>query len=90
MTWSSGWAHERGQGCAAELQSHATIENGESPTSSGIALESLISRESRSHLVVVALNRQELAWLCPEEVQEIETLRRDCGKARRKRNESCS
>ena len=74
----------------AESQSRATIENGESPTSSGIALESLIGQESRSHLVVVALNRQELVWLHPEEVQEIKTLRRDCGEARRKRNESCS
>ena len=89
MTWSLGWAHERGQGCTAELQSRATIKNGESPTSSGIMLELLIGRELRSHLVVVALNRQELVWLRPEEVQEIETLRRDCGKAQRKRNESC-
>ena len=90
MTWSSGWAHERGQGCAAESQSRATIENGESPTSSGIALESPIGRESRSHLVVVALSRHEIAWLRPEKVQEGETLRRACGEARRKRNESCS
>ena len=90
MTWSSGWAHERGQGCAAESQSRATIENGESPTSSGIALESPIGRESRSHLVVVALSRHEIAWLRPEKVQEGETLRRACGEAQRKRNESCS
>ena len=90
MTWSSGWAHERGQGCATESQSRATIENGESPTSSGIALESPIGRESRSHLVVVALSRHEIAWLRPEKVQEGETLRRACGEARRKRNESCS
>ena len=89
MTWSSEWTHERGQGCAAESQSRATIENGESPTSSGIALESPIGRESQSHLVIVALNQQELVWLRPEEVQEIETLRRNCGKAQRKRNESC-
>ena len=80
----------RGQGCAAESQSHATIENGESPTSSGIALESPIGRESRSHLVVVALSRHEIAWLRTEKVQEGETLRRACGEARRKRNESCS
>ena len=90
MTWSSGWAHERGQGCAAESQSRATIGNGESPTSSGIALESPIGRESRSHLVVVALSRHEIAWLRPEKVQEGETLRRACGEARRKRNESRS
>ena len=90
MTWSSEWTHERGQGCAAESQSRATIENGESPTSSGIALESPIGRELRSHLVVVALSRHEIAWLRPEKVQEGETLRRACGEARRKRNESCS
>ena len=90
MTWSSEWTHERGQGCAAESQSRATIGNGESPTSSGIALESPIGRESRSHLVVVALSRHEIAWLRPEKVQEGETLRRACGEARRKRNESCS
>ena len=90
MTWSSGWAHERGQGCAAESQSRATIENGESSTSSGIALESPIGRKSQSHLVVVALSRHEIAWLRPEKVQEGETLRRVCGEARRKRNESCS
>ena len=77
MTWSLGWAHEQGQGCAAESQSRATIENGESPTSLGIVLESLIGRELWLHLVIVALNRQELVWLRPEEVQEIETLRRD-------------
>ena len=90
MTWSSGWTHERGQGCAAKSQSRTTIENGESPTSSGIALESPIGRESRSHLVAVALSRHEIAWLRPEKVQEGETLRRVCGEARRKRNESCS
>ena len=90
MTWSSEWTHERGQGCAAESQSRATIENGESPTSSGIALEWPIGRKSRSHLVVVALSRHEIAWLRPEKVQEGETLRRACGEARRKRNESCS
>ena len=90
MTWSSEWTHERGQGCAAESQSRATFENGEPPTSSGIALESPIGRESRSHLVVVALSRHEIAWLRPEKVQEGETLRRACGEARRKRNESCS
>ena len=90
MPWSSGWAHERGQGCAAESQSRATIENGESSTSSGIALESPIGRKSQSHLVVVALSRHEIAWLRPEKVQEGETLRRACGEARRKRNESCS
>ena len=89
MTWGSGWAHERGQGCAAESQSRATIENGESSTSSGIALESPIGRKSQSHLVVVALSRHEIAWLRPEKVQEGETLRRVCGEARRKRNESC-
>ena len=90
MTWSSGWAHEQGQGCAAESQSRAPIENGESSTSSGIALESPIGRKSQSHLVVVALSRHEIAWLRPEKVQEGETLRRVCGEARRKRNESCS
>ena len=90
MTWSLGWTHERGQGCVAESQSRTTIENGESPTSSRITLESLIGRESRSHLVVVALSRHEIAWLRPEKVQEGETLRRACGEARRKRNESCS
>ena len=90
MTWSSEWTHERGQGCAAESQSRATIENGESSTSSGIALESPIGRKSQSHLVVVALSRHEIAWLRPEKVQEGETLKRVCGEARRKRNESCS
>ena len=89
MTWSLGWAHEQGQGCVAESQSCATIENGESLTASGIALELPIGWELQSHLVIVALNRQGLAWLCPEEVQEIETLRRDCSEARRRRNESC-
>ena len=90
MTWSSGWAHERGQGCAAESQSRATIENGESPTSSGIALESPIDRESRSHLVAATLNQQEIAWLRLEEVQEGETLGRACSEVRCKRNELCS
>ena len=74
----------------AESQSCTTIENGKSPSSLGIALESPISRGLRSHLVVVALNQQEIAWLRPEKVQEGETLRRACGEARRKRNESCS
>ena len=56
----------------------------------GIALESPIGRKSQLHLVVVALSRHEIAWLRPEKVQEGETLRRVCGEARRKRNESCS
>ena len=81
MTWNLRRAHKQGQGCTAKSQSCTTIKNGGSLTSSGIALESLVSRESQSRLVIVALNRQAIAWLRPEEVQEIESLRRACGEA---------